>query len=790
MRNIATIFKREFLAYFNSPIAYIVVIVFLAINSFIFSLGFFDINVAEMRSFFGVLPWTLAVFMPALTMKMWAEERRSGTIGLLLSLPAKNYELVVGKFKASMGLYLVMLFGTLTIPLMVALAGDPDFGPIIGGYIGAIFIGAFFIAVGLFTSVLFKDQILALIVAIVLCFAFYLLGTNIVAAHIDGWTGGLGTFLKGALGVAERVSSIERGVLDIGDIFFFVILTAAFLVLNVYAIESRIRMHGASLFPAGVALVIAIAAALNVVISEVRMPRLDLTEAGEYSLTPATKRILSKLKAPVKVRYYITPKDRMPTLMKNLERDVRDKLDEFGRYSEMFAYDVIDPTLDVETREKLQGQGIVPFVARHFEQDSRETKLVYSTIAITYLDKKEEIIPQVVPNRLGQLEYELISRIYRMTLESKPAVAVYSPLRYPDPRMREESFRKLMAQMGRPVPPPEDNFRAVKEMLKKEGYEVSAVDLEGEGKIPDEAKTLLVLGPEKLKPEYLKKIENFIGRGGNLFIAVQNYNYSYSPAPQGGMVVTPAKLESGIEPLLRKMGLGIEKGMLLDQSVEQITMQVTRQMGGMVYRGPEVVSTPVQVLVKTDSMKQDTGITDRLSALTYIWGSALTMDEKVIEKAGLEAKVLFTSSASSWSIPDKATPLTNEDMNPDIHKEKKAKLLAVMLKGTPPGASDKSVTFGAVVAGCSEMFNDNVIGWRSNAIFLLNSIDTLTLEENLASIRSKGGGVKMLHEMSAGKKLFYRFLTLGLVPILFAALGIVRSVLRKRRRAAHLRKFA
>ena len=141
-------------------------------------------------------------------------------------------------------------------------------------------------------------------------------------------------------------------------------------------------------------------------------------------------------------------------------------------------------------------------------------------------------------------------------------------------------------------------------------------------------------------------------------------------------------------------------------------------------------------------------------------------------------------------IPAKTSPLTPADLNPGAHKNKGRKPLAFMLEGTPPGAKDKSVKFEAVIVGCSEMFNDNIIGWRSNAIFLLNTIDTLSLEEDLASIRSKGSGMRMLHPLTAGDKLLYRFLTLGLVPVVLAALGIARSVIRRRRRAAYLRKYA
>ncbi len=790
MRNISTIFKREFLAYFNSPIAYVVAIVFLLVNSglWLFMSNFFLMRMAEMRLFFGILPITLAVFMPAVTMRMWAEERRTGTIGLLLSLPARNHELVLGKFLASLLFYLVMLAGTVTIPLMIALAGDPDFGPILGGYIGSIFLGAFFLSVGLFVSVLFKDQILALIVSIVLCLGFYLLGTDLVAMPLDGWTGGLGTAIKEAVGVAWRLQSVERGVLGLGDVIHFVSFTAGFVLLNVYAIESRVRMRGASLFPAGVALVLAIAIAVSVAASEMSLPRFDMTEGGVYSLAAPTRRVLAGLKAPVKVHYYVTPRDRMPTYMnmKNLERDVRDKLEEFVEYSHSLTYEIIDPTVDVETQNKLQARNIVPFTAQSVQRDSREARLIYSAISISYLDKKEEILPRVIPQTLGQLEYELISRIYRMTLEDKPTVAIYAPLQYRDPNMRDETYRKMMAMRGIPVPPPEDRFSLVKRLLSGEGYHVVPVKLEGAAKIPARARTLLVLEPEELKPEQVREIEKFVAGGKNLFLALQKHTFRYMAAPRGGWSVIPTRVNSGMEPFLRKFGLSVADSILMDKNSQMV--QMNRRAGQWVFREP--VSCPVQIEVIPENMNKETGITDRLSGLAYFWGGALTIDEKALEKAGLKAKRLFTTSAGAWSLAGKTTPLMPQDIDPALHKKKGRRLLAVYLEGQAPGGRDKNTTTEVIVVGCAEMFSDDLLRGLSNATFLLNSVDALTLKENLSSVRTKGSVVRMIGDLTDGQKLFYRFLVLGLVPIILVALGITRSIIRKRRRAAYLKKFS
>jgi ABC-2 type transport system permease protein len=169
MKNIKNIFNREFAAYFNAPIAYIFIIVFLAVNSGLFMTSFFLAGTADMRGFFSLLPIALIIFIPAISMRLWAEDARGGTLALLHSFPIKSSQLVLGKFFASFVFYLLALAGTLIIPIMIIFLGNPDLGPIIGGYFGAALLGAFFLSVGIFISSLFKDQIIAFILSMVAC---------------------------------------------------------------------------------------------------------------------------------------------------------------------------------------------------------------------------------------------------------------------------------------------------------------------------------------------------------------------------------------------------------------------------------------------------------------------------------------------------------------------------------------------------------------------------------------------------------------------------------------------
>jgi len=239
MSNTITIFRREFASYFNSPIAYIFIIAFLVLNSGLFMTSFFLGGAADLRGFFGNLPFFLIFFIPAVSMRLWAEDKRLGTFELLMTLPMRARDVMLGKYLAALAFYLVALLGTLPLPIMVSVLGNPDMGALWSGYIGAALLGALYLAVGTFTSGLMRDQISAVILGIMACFVIFLLGIGTVAATIDGWIPGFGSFLQQYLGLSAHYDMMLRGVVSLGDLTYFVGLTVVFLSLNTLWLEGR-----------------------------------------------------------------------------------------------------------------------------------------------------------------------------------------------------------------------------------------------------------------------------------------------------------------------------------------------------------------------------------------------------------------------------------------------------------------------------------------------------------------------------------------------------------------------
>lgn len=235
MKNVAAIARREFQGYFNSLIAYVFLVIYLLLTNWLFFRVFFLNGQASMRLMFDILPWVYLFFVPAITMRLWAEEKKVGTMELLMTLPVKDVEAVLGKFAAALGLLVLALVLTFPIPLIVSLLGNLDFGPVIGGYVAAVFLGAAYLAVGVFVSSLTQNQIVAFILGVVIIFALYMFGSDIVLYSVPRPVASVLEYMS----LGTHFESIGRGVIDSRDVIYYLSVIGFFLYLNVRSIESR-----------------------------------------------------------------------------------------------------------------------------------------------------------------------------------------------------------------------------------------------------------------------------------------------------------------------------------------------------------------------------------------------------------------------------------------------------------------------------------------------------------------------------------------------------------------------
>jgi len=219
LKHYKTIFKKEFTSYFVTPIAYIVISIFLIVTGWFFFSTFFLYKQAELRNFFSLLPITFSFVIPAITMRLFSEERNMGSYEILLTMPVSLLDVITGKFLAALTMTGLMLVPTFSYPIFITFLGDLDWGPVIGGYLGAILLGAVYSAIGLFASSLSKNQIVSFIIGMIICFFLTLIDKMLFFIPEN-----ILPFFQ-YLGADYHFQNISRGIIDSRDILYFLSIT-------------------------------------------------------------------------------------------------------------------------------------------------------------------------------------------------------------------------------------------------------------------------------------------------------------------------------------------------------------------------------------------------------------------------------------------------------------------------------------------------------------------------------------------------------------------------------------
>ncbi len=430
MKQTLSITRKELAGYFGSPMALLFIGAFLAVTLFAFFWleTFFARGIADVRPLFRWMPLLMVFLVAALTMRQWSEEQRAGTLEVLLTLPVSKVQLVMGKFIAVMILVAIALALTLFLPVTVALLGPLDWGPVVGGYLAALLMAAAYAAIGLFISSRTDNQLVSLIMTVLVGGLFYLIGS---ASITDFTSRGLGNVLS-AIGTSSRFQSIERGVIDLRDLAYYLSLAGIFLVLNVISLDSKRWGHGrqTAAYRTGIrftsALLIVNLLALNVWLYPLNGLRLDLTRQREYSLSNTTKDLLAGLSEPLTLRAYVSEKTH--PLLAPLQPQLEDLLREYeiaGR-GRVIA-EVIDPTTDADKEtEANQTYGIqaTPFqVADRYEASVINA---YFDVLVRYGDQSDVLnfqeLIEVESQRDGTVDVHFRNLEYDLTSAIKKAV--------------------------------------------------------------------------------------------------------------------------------------------------------------------------------------------------------------------------------------------------------------------------------------------------------------------------------------------------------------------------------
>lgn len=423
---------KEMGQFFRAPIAWLFLVAFLLISMFVFFWveTFFSRNIADVRPLFEWMPLLLIFLSSALTMKMWSEERRSGTLEHVLTQPVPLWQFVVGKFLACWALLAVALLITLPLPITISMLGDLDWGPVFSGYLAALLLGGAYLAMGLFVSARCDNQIVSLILSVALAGVFYLVGAGVLTNLV----GNQSAELLRSVGTGSRFESITRGVVDFRDFYYYVSLMVGFIALNIFSLErgrwasDGDRRHH-SMWRWTVGLLLANVLFANVWLTEMPTLRWDTTRGNMYSISPATENYIAQLQEPMLIRGYFSQKTH--PLLSPLVPQIQDLLREYEVVGDgRINVEIIDPTTDPEVEDeanKVYGIKPTPFRVN----DRHQAALVnsYFDILIQYGDEHQVLsfkdLIEVKLNGDTDVDVQLRNPEYDITRMIKKSLYAY-----------------------------------------------------------------------------------------------------------------------------------------------------------------------------------------------------------------------------------------------------------------------------------------------------------------------------------------------------------------------------
>ena len=434
-----------------------------------------------------------------------------------------------------------------------------------------------------------------------------------------------------------------------------------------------LKKHFITTFAIGAALFLGIIILLNMIFNNINLGRFDLTADQAYRLSPSVEKILSDLEAPIELTYYVSSSEKMPTQWKNLERDVIDKLKDIKMASKgKLSYTVFDPSAEEEreayeeTKEEsddadiLQGQskkitrkkiaeqlfekGVIPFGVQSTQRDEFAVKRVYSSIVLSYLDRKEDVIEEVRPETFGNLEYEIMSRIYKLISNKRPKIGFFPSQPEIPPQYRQ------YYQQG----PPPDMYAFAAKLLRESGYDVTRTNIKKDDPVPEDIQTMILMIDQPLNERQLYEIDKLIHSGVRVILAGQQYNYQISASREPGkydLQGMPTRLN--INNLTREYGFEFDENMFMDRNSAYIQIPVyqTRSMGMFQVRQQrmEPVTKPVIIKVDAENINSELSISNKISQIFYMYGGRLRLNEDLLKENNLLFRTLFTSSDYSWT---------------------------------------------------------------------------------------------------------------------------------------------
>ena len=736
MKRTRIVAEREIQNFFDHPTAYILMVAFLGLSLFLAFRSIYALSLASLRPLFDLLPWLFAVFIPALTMRSVAEEKRTGTIEWLSSYPLGELEILMGKLIGNWFFVMLSLAGTLPMALGVFLLSDADPGIMLAQYIGASLLAMQGVAIGLWASTATKNQVTAFILATSVSFALVFIGTPVV---LYGLTPFLGTALS-RLSVMGHFENVARGVIDLRDIVYFLSTAGLFVAMAVgLLVKQRLSEQRESYkrLRAGIAISLGLVVVTNLLGGNIG-GRVDLTRESLYTLSPGSKETLDNLSDLVTLKLFIS--DELPSELQPTLRDVRDLISDMNRAGgDNLVVENLNPGDDLDIAAEARSLGIIENEFNVLRDDEFEVRRGWFGLALLYADQ-QEVIPFI--SGTADLEFRIASAISVMTTDKRPSVA----------------FLTGLGALG------ENELPSLGRALM-ERYEVTSLDLSQEGDLgldPENMDLVILAGPkEPVSEKKVNEIENFISGGGGALILVDKHQISLE-TPTTSLVTT------GLEEFLQRQGIGVDEGLVMDYgSNSNISM------------GPQGLFNVVRPYpLWPIGLKGSLHATTRdLNGLSAGWATAITIADSVenIERLWITTEAGGIQPPNSLIMPD---ALLQPD--PDGFQ---TVTLAVAIGGGETEPTTNDVREGRmIVVGDVDFLEESFIQVSpDNLIFAENAIDWLAQDEALIAIRSKTRTPPPIVFTSDFQKASLRWGNLIGVPLIIVIYGVMKVTGRRRR---------
>jgi ABC-type uncharacterized transport system involved in gliding motility auxiliary subunit/ABC-type transport system involved in multi-copper enzyme maturation permease subunit len=733
MRRVWTVIRREIASYFDHPTAYVLIIAFLGLSLFLTFRTLYAQKIATLRPLFDLLPWLFAVFVPAITMRSLAEERRGHTLEWLTAQPLGESEIVAGKF---IGDWLVILLGlAATVPtaIGVLLVSKADAGIVVAQYVGAALLAAELAAIGIWASSVTRNQITAFILGAAAAFVLILIGLPVVQV-------GLPPVLAGAaarLSVIGHFDNVARGVIDLRDVIYFLSVAILFLALAATALSGERLSHERGAWRRlrlGTTVALALVVFVNLLGGHIR-GRLDLTRDGQFTLASGSRDIMGGLDDVVNLKLFVS-KELPPEVQLSL-RDVRDLVADLARASNgRLHVQEINPDDDADAAAEANSFGIREIEFNVLRDTEFQVKRGWFGLALQYADK-QQVFPLI--DRTDDLEYRLVSAIATLTAGHKPHLAFAS------------GFGAKGAY----------DFPSLQQAVS-DRYDVSTVDLQAGAAINRDSVDVLVLAAptQPLGDSAKQALEDYAARGGSLLLLLESSQIN----PQYPIAMG---VNTGLGDFLAAHGVKLDAGMVYDLR-SHANVSLGRQGMFSIVRGYPLwpVVVPAHEHATTRSLEN----------LSLGWAGSVEITDTT------KAVPLWETTEDAGLTPSEASidPQSTQALPTDsLH----TRIVAAAIGGAPAATQDADeVGPRIVVVADADFLQDQFIGANpQNLIFAANAIDWLAQDEAVMGIRSKNRTPPALVFESDFSQRALKWGNLAGVPLLLAAFGVLRTSGRRRR---------